>query len=214
MSDMATSFEFSGGALCLDFVNTLGDRPRCTHETLREFDDLLRWAAEAGIVRPVERRDLRRRARARPDEARRELRRALDLRETLYRIFAARAAGHRPGAPDLARLNESLRAALSHLEVKADGREIRWDWSEAAERPDRLLWPVTRSAADLLTSLDVALVKECDSGTCSWMFLDRSRNRRRRWCDMKTCGNRAKARRHYRRSRKRSGAEAARNRPV
>lgn len=72
-----------------------------------------------------------------------------------------------------------------------------------------MLWPVARSAAELLTSPDAQRVRECALRSCSWLFVDRSRNRRRRWCDMKTCGNRAKARRHYRRKQKSRAAEKA-----
>jgi predicted RNA-binding Zn ribbon-like protein len=60
---------------------------------------------------------------------------------------------------------------------------------------------VARAAADLLVSPERALVRECASGTCSWLFVDRSRTHQRRWCSMKTCGNRAKARRFYTRRR-------------
>jgi predicted RNA-binding Zn ribbon-like protein len=63
-----------------------------------------------------------------------------------------------------------------------------------------MLWPVARSAADLLTSQEQSRVRECAASDCGWLFLDLSRNRSRRWCDMETCGNRTKARRHYARS--------------
>jgi predicted RNA-binding Zn ribbon-like protein len=74
-----------------------------------------------------------------------------------------------------------------------------------------MLWPVARSAADLLTSAEeLARVGQCaDDRGCGWLFFDTSRNHSRRWCAMKDCGNRAKARRHYRRQRKARQAEAA-----
>jgi predicted RNA-binding Zn ribbon-like protein len=65
----------------------------------------------------------------------------------------------------------------------------------------RLLWPIAESAAELLTSQEVSSIRLCEAPDCDWLFLDNSRNRSRRWCDMKICGNREKARRHYRRSR-------------
>jgi predicted RNA-binding Zn ribbon-like protein len=37
----------------------------------------------------------------------------------------------------------------------------------------------------------------CEGGLCGWLFLDESRGKRRRWCDMNDCGGRAKARRYY-----------------
>jgi predicted RNA-binding Zn ribbon-like protein len=64
-----------------------------------------------------------------------------------------------------------------------------------------MLAPIVRGAADLLIGPDRARVRECGSDTCFWLFLDHSKNGTRRWCDMKVCGNRAKARRHYQRGR-------------
>ena len=89
-------FEFSGGALCLDFANTLGDRPRGENEQLTEFADLIRWAEQAGILSPSDRKSLERRAARRKDESRRAFHRAIELREAIYRTFSALAAGARP----------------------------------------------------------------------------------------------------------------------
>ena len=79
-----------------------------------------------------------------------------------------------------------------------------WVWDEGGRALDSMLWPVARSAADLLTSGELQAVRQCAGRACGWLFLDTSRNRTRRWCDMSVCGNRAKARRHH--ERLRSGA--------
>jgi predicted RNA-binding Zn ribbon-like protein len=196
-------FDLSGGAPCLDFANTLADRPRCTKENLAEYGDLLRWGAEAGLLTPDEEERLRRRAARRPGEARETFRRAIELRETVYRIFSGLAAGRPPVGADLTSLNAALARALPNLRVRGAESGGRWAWAGRPASLDRPLWPVARSAADLLTSPDTRLVRECGSDRCSWLFLDRSRSGRRRWCDMQTCGNRAKARRHYERKKKR-----------
>jgi len=62
-----------------------------------------------------------------------------------------------------------------------------------------VLWPVARAAADLLLSDEISHLRMCGADDCAWLFLDKTKNQRRRWCDMKTCGNRVKARRHYQR---------------
>ena len=197
-------FELSGGALCLDFANTLGDRPRATSEHLRGYEDLLRWSRQAAALSPDQLDRLEHDAEEHPRRARAAFERAIELRETLYRIFACLAADRRPRPEDLASLNAALAEALPHLEVCEDppGAErpcFGWVWCGEQETLERPLWPIARSAADLLTSGKDSAVRECASETCSWLFLDRSRSRRRRWCDMATCGNRAKARRHYER---------------
>lgn len=74
---------------------------------------------------------------------------------------------------------------------------FQWDWRENKGELDRLLWPVIQSAGDLMISNEVNRTRECEDDTCEWLFIDRSKNHSRRWCDMSDCGNRAKARRHY-----------------
>jgi len=64
---------------------------------------------------------------------------------------------------------------------------------------EAILWPIAGSAGELLTSDDLGRVRQCGGKTCRWMFVDRSKNRSRRWCDLKVCGNRTKARKLYRR---------------
>ena len=64
-----------------------------------------------------------------------------------------------------------------------------------------MLWPVAWSAAELLAQGPLERIRECPGqDTCGWLFLDLSKNASRRWCDMRVCGNRAKARRHYERT--------------
>lgn len=200
-------FEFSGGALCLDFVNTLGDRPRCEDERLHGYGDLLHWAAEAGILDRPARDGLARRASRRPGEAASAFRRAIALRESLFGVFAALAGGKQAPRSELEALNRMLRPLLSRRKLVAGDETLRWSWAGPATAWDRALWRVAASAADLLTSCEVPQLRECASDTCSWLFVDRSRSHRRRWCDMKTCGNRAKARRHYRRRKQSRAAE-------
>ncbi len=201
---MGTSWDLSGGALCLDFANTLGDRPRGANEHLHGPDDLLDWARAAGVVDGAAAEELGEALRAEPERARRFFLRARGVRERLWRIFAAIAAGERPDPADLDAFNRDLARALAHARIESADRGFAWSWQEAAGRPDRLLWPVLRSAAALLTGEAGPRVKQCASETCSWLFVDASPGGRRRWCDMKSCGNRAKARRHYRRTKARA----------
>lgn len=200
MAEPRSSFDLSGGALCLDFVNTLGDRPRSEQERLGTLGDLLRFCVEAGTLSGAERRRLARAAARRPRPAAAFFRRALCARERLYRIFSARARGERSAGDDLRALNRELAAALRHLRLQSAGGGYGWAWDGAGGLAS-LLWPVSRSAAELLASAEAARVRECAADSCSWLFIDRCRTRRR-WCDMKTCGNRAKARRHYQRKRR------------
>jgi predicted RNA-binding Zn ribbon-like protein len=104
-------------------------------------------------------------------------------------------------ADDLATFNSALSAALAQSQVIKTAEGFAWDWNAAEDALDRMLWPVMQDAADLLTSSALDRVGQCADDQCGWLFLDTSRNRSRKWCSMKDCGNRAKARRHYQRSR-------------
>ena len=194
------SFELSGGALCLDFTNTVGDRPRRENEHLHSYSDLISWADQAGVLNRSQIAALD--SVAKTARAERVFARALELRESLFAIFARLAQNERPGSTDLATLNGWLAETLPHLQVEDRANRLTWSWTDEKTVLERPLWPVVRSAADLLTSDEIDRVRQCASETCSWLFVDRSRSHRRRWCDMKTCGNRDKARRYYARKRR------------
>jgi len=195
----------SGGRDCLNFANTVGgrrpDRPR---EYLNTYNDLLAWSLHAGLLDGAQADHLAREAERRPAEAAQVLAEAISLREAIYQIFSANARAETVPAADLALLNTALSKALARLKVESDPDGFSWSWPTDETALDAMLWPVVRSAAELLTSVEREQVRECAGDTCSWLFLDTSRNHTRRWCDMKDCGNRAKARRHYARSRART----------
>lgn len=197
-------FHFDSGALCLDFANTIPDRPLCSSDDLPDFDHLVAWGIQSGSLDEDEGNRLSRAARRHPDVADRAMLDGIALREGVYRIFSAHAAGADPDKEDLELLNRSLGQAMGHLRVGGGVSGFDWRWSNRGQNLDRVVWPVARSAGDLLVSDDLQWVRECASQTCSWLFLDTSRTRRRKWCDMSSCGNREKARRHYLRTKGKS----------
>ena len=193
-------FDLSGGAP-LPRLRQHPERPRPgaadrAPERLRRPGGLV---ASAGLVEKRRAAGLVQRAAAHPRQAARTLAAAVELREALFRLFSAVAAGLRLPPADLAALNRWLAKSLGRLRLAATGDGIEWGWADEPEALDAPLWRVARSAADLLTGEDRTDLRECADGGCRWLFLDRSRNHSRRWCDMKACGNRAKVRRHYRR---------------
>ncbi len=186
--------------MCLDFANTLDDRPtEQPIELLNSYADLISWSRQTGIVTLETSHHLVREAQDRDGEARVVFEQAATLREAIYRMFSAIARKDVPQATDLDTLNIALNAALVRSQVIQTATGFEWGWVVEADALDQVLWPVARSAADLLTSNELAMVRECGGFDCGWLFMDRSRTHRRRWCDMKICGNREKARRHYKR---------------
>jgi predicted RNA-binding Zn ribbon-like protein len=198
------AFELTGGELCLDFANTVDHRRGAERkaDNLKTYDALLSFAAQTGIVSMPSRAQLAKAAARNLAEARRILRAVVELREAIYRIFSALAAAETPKSDDLRLLNRHAQSALRHMQLRAQDGGFGWDWPQASalEAP---LWRIAKSAADLLTSAEAHAVRECAADTCGWLFVDRSRNHARRWCDMKICGNREKARRHYSRAQRR-----------
>jgi predicted RNA-binding Zn ribbon-like protein len=195
------AFELSGGALCLDFANSWGDRQRAESDRLRSYQALVGFAAQAGAIGRREAKTLLRQAERAPAAATAVLASARALRDALYRLFAAQARGRRVPTADLAAVNVALQEALPHLRLGRQAGAYAWSWQSADGDLTAPLRPIARSAAELLTCADLARVRECDGAACTWLFLDESRNRSRRWCSMESCGNRAKARRHYHRQR-------------
>jgi predicted RNA-binding Zn ribbon-like protein len=193
------AFDLSGDAPCLDFANTWGDRGRPATDRLHGYGDLLAFAQAAGLLTSGETARLAGLAERDPRAAAAAFALARDLRDGLYRIFSAVAAARAPAAADLERLNSALSRALSRLRIVRRGMDFAWRWAAPEGCLEAPLWPVVRAAAELLAGAQRGEVRECAGSSCTWLFLDRSRNRSRRWCSMATCGNRAKARRHYRR---------------
>jgi predicted RNA-binding Zn ribbon-like protein len=200
-------FDLDRRALCLDFLNTLGQRPSRQGERLTSYGELVRFALESGALGAAEAERLAAEAGRHAGRAAKALRDAVALRESLYRLLRDRGASRAPARADLKTLNAWVSEAAAHRRLAARGDALDWTWDARAALLRRPVWPIVLSAVELLTSERAPRVRECASETCGWMFLDLSPAGRRRWCDMKSCGNRAKARRHYqRRRRSRSAA--------
>lgn len=199
------TMDLVGGDLCLDFTNTASAR---RHGPLRDklghYGDLVTWAERVGVLPEALGRDLRAEARRRPEAAEGVLEAARELRESIYRVFSARATGESPPPADLKRVSEWQAEAGGRRGLEVVDGGFEYVWPGGAEWLEQMLWPVAVAAAELLTSGELERVKECAGDNCTWLFYDTSKNRSRRWCDMRECGNRAKARRHYARRRQRS----------
>ena len=195
-------FDFVGGSVALDFANTLGGMHTApTHEHLVEYADLVAFGRSAGTISPSQGRRLIDEAERQPARAAAVLRRAILMREAIWRVFDAFAKSGRADAADFATIQEEELAALKHARFVQSGSEVAYQWSEEISL-DRPLWDIARAAGELLrTNGDLVRVRECGSATCEWLFIDKSRNHTRRWCDMNDCGNVAKVRRFRARQR-------------
>jgi len=182
------------GHPALDFTNSVGWHAGAEQiEQFHRYADLLDWAGDADVLRRQQIAALRRRAAAAPGAARRALGRAIEIRELIYRIFTAVANGTTPKRADLDRLHAERIDALEHAEAHWSG-----GLSVSFVKGDDLLapaWPLVLAAVDLLRSPELERVRQCANDPCGWLFIDRSKNRSRRWCSSGDCGNESRVRR-------------------
>jgi predicted RNA-binding Zn ribbon-like protein len=194
-----------GGWLCLDFHNTVPSYrlSNPNYDYFKSYTDLTRWARQAELFTEKEEQKLNRKAAEIPEKAQQILSKARELRDDIDGVFTAIAAGQQVESDLLEKLNAEIAETMSHACIGQVGGEYTWGWNGFPDEMESLLWPIVRSVAELLVNHErLERVRECAGDTCGWLFVDTSKNHSRRWCDMRDCGNTAKARRHYERKRK------------
>jgi predicted RNA-binding Zn ribbon-like protein len=194
---------FVGGELCLDFANSV-DNWLDPHPTdkFASHADWLAWCASARLISEREARALHRSAQQSPASAAEHLERVRSLRNALYRVVTSAIEERAPARADLATLDAEIAEAHAHHRIVYSGGRYQQRWNGDVSF-DRLLWQVAASAESLLLDAErLGRLHRCPASDCGWVFLDTSRNRSRRWCSMRTCGNLAKAHRHYARVRR------------
>lgn len=176
-----------GGHLALDFCNTAGEhlaaRP---DELLRDWESFARWATQVGLIGSRSYFELI----AHPEP----LDEIIRLREAIYRLGLAAVGRHRISRRDLELVRERAQAPRPEIYLGDHAGQWRPVSSQASEQIGGLL---ATEALSLFCSPKAARIGICEGGKCGWLFIDESRGKKRRWCDMKDCGSRAKARRYY-----------------
>tara|TARA_Y100001933_G_scaffold177584_1_gene176077 strand:+ start:200 stop:808 length:609 start_codon:yes stop_codon:yes gene_type:complete len=186
---------FIGGRLCVDFCNTADGRETAFVDALTEPADAVRWMTVSGAWHDGDAAALDAHL-ADTGAWERFHATAHDLREAIYAALTTRMHDGQPAAQALDRLATHYRAMAGRaaLVTRANG-QTQPDWS-GADAATRFLAPIVMDAVALLAEDNAVRLKQCDGERCGWLFLDTSKAGRRRWCDMATCGNVSKARRH------------------
>jgi len=201
--DKQPLFDLSGGHPALDFVNSLDKRfgEGGPVELLVDYADLLTFTEQTNLL---DTRQVRRLANSvKPGAAARTLRSARELREALAAAFYGSVDGHPPLRGDIRTLEWHFHSASGHRELRweqavenANGRSgLGWDWGRFETHADLPVWILSQTASQLMMSDARDRIRACGVDTCRWLFLDTSKNHTRRWCNMRVCGNRMKARR-------------------
>ena len=188
--------------MCLDFINTLDDRfsgePK---ELLKSYIDLARFAEDSGILSDGQVDHLLEKSMQSREAAGEALSAAIELREAMHEVFWALVSKKPVPAGALFVVNTYAQEAARHMNIVTTGKRFEWRFEEAGNF-NAAWWPIAHSAVELLASDRLQFVRACASKTCQWLFLDESKNHRRRWCDMTKCGNRAKVKNFYTRQKK------------
>jgi predicted RNA-binding Zn ribbon-like protein len=208
------AFDLTGGSLCLNFANTLDKRLSSQPEDkLGGYEAFVAFGQQTGALPPSEARKLRQEGSRDKSEAARIFVRAVGLRELIFRIMSAVAAGRKVSEADTAALNAEVQKLNARSRISPVHGQSAWKWAEKEDGAGRLVGRILRSAVEILTSDDIERVKKCASEKCCWLFLDHSRSRNRRWCEMRTCGSQQKARAYYQRKTAKRRREKASARP-
>jgi len=190
-----------GGHVALDFANTVAGRNGTPRDWLVSYASLLEWAMRTGEFGAGDLADLERLARSHPDEAEGALEYARTVREAIAEACEAVAGGREPREEALAALDAARVASAGAGTLMPVGRGVRTEWSVERSGLRLVVDVVSARAVDLLSHGRVERLRVCAGDDCGWIFIDSSRGGQRRWCDMATCGNVAKARRYLRRRR-------------
>ncbi|MFL6426891.1 MAG: CGNR zinc finger domain-containing protein [Acidobacteriaceae bacterium] len=188
-------FKLNAEHVALDLVNTLDDRytPGGPRELLPTYADLLRFCRQSDILTHAE--GARLSTLSEPSQEK-GLHAAIELRELFARVFYRWAEGASPSVEDRMALQRWAAACARHRELRWTDGHLVWAWKALAGNAEFPALVIAQHALDLLLAKDPPRLHACASDTCRWLFLDTSKNHTRRWCDMKICGNRAKARRY------------------
>jgi predicted RNA-binding Zn ribbon-like protein len=199
-----TEIRLDGGRLCLDFTNTIHDRSSPQPEDyIRDIGDLLDWLAlTKSLPRELVER-MRRSAVATPRHAGKVFMAAIAFREVLYRVFSSIAGGDEIRTKDLLSLNAYIGDTMRNSRLQREGKKIVTTWDYRKGGLEKTLWPIVKSALDLLLEGNFDRIKRCPR--CHWLFNDTSKNGRRRWCSMDTCGGIDKSLRYYYRQKSQKG---------
>ena len=182
-------FDLCGDHLAVNFANTVSERHTAAPvERLVDFSSLVAFARQSGAIPLARAHKLTAWAAREPALARQYLDEAIELRDALYRLFAELASGRAPREADV----RTLDAWRKRLELGAD---LKWHWAAGRDAPDALMAPIVEAALSLATTGDPSRIRLCGANDCVWLFVDTSKNGKRRWCTMEGCGNRMKARR-------------------
>ncbi len=193
-----SKFLFVGNHTCLDFLNTQIVEKDKSVDLFGTFSDLAEWLLEAELVDAQAKKEIADKWHS-PAASASALEQALKFRTVLRRIVEQMVQGEEVSKNRIEEINRILRRRNEYAHIHCENGKYKLKSHLLFKQPVHLLTPIAKSAADLLVNADFSLIKKCENPPCVLYYYDTSKNQRRRWCSMKTCGNRMKAAAHYKR---------------
>jgi predicted RNA-binding Zn ribbon-like protein len=195
--------------LFVSFANTLEFDRGEPRDSLPDIDALLGWLSSRGLISRRARAAEAARLHRDPDEAERRLERFRHLRRLLHEVAREVTADGGPSSEQVRDLNHILRHGLHYHQLVAEDGGSRYKVAQVGDRLDQARATIAGSFAHFLAEDSPSRLRVCANLGCRWVFVDRSPTGRRRWCDMRTCGNQAKVARHRARARGVPGQRAS-----
>jgi len=194
-------FPFLAGHPCLDFLNPRPMVKGKAVELLAGLEDFVRWLGRTGSIDPRAAADAVKRWTEGPEGAR-IAERARAFRETLRHMVDGIVKGRGVSTEALAAINFVLAENDGSLRLERQAAGFRTRFTARPIHPISLLGHVAEAAADLLGAHDPRLIRRCGNPDCVLFFYDTTRNHKRQWCAMRTCGNLMKVRAFRKRHRR------------
>lgn len=187
------SLKLVGGHPCLDLLNTVKYRGRADpQDRLGCFDDIVNWAALAGVIDDSETQILDDLAKEHPVRANEIYLDICQFRENLRQALSSEnklSDLQKSAVKEVEKSIEELRPTVL-IDIKS--RTLSRNFP--IRRLDDLKNSLVQSTAELMELFPTPKIGVCAADDCDWLFIDRSKAKRRRWCDTKTCGNRSRVR--------------------
>ncbi|MBX2896492.1 MAG: CGNR zinc finger domain-containing protein [Cyclobacteriaceae bacterium] len=199
MARSLKNLKLDGGCIVFNFINTVNSRIQTSEfDYLKDYSDLLAWAEKAELLDKKRLKLISVCLEGDEGKGKRVFKKTIKIRELLYAFFSVIAQG---GTPDVAMeesFNVALGQAFSMIRITINSGASKVTFTDRNVSLEEPLWIILISAYKILTEVDYGRIRACPG--CGWLFLDTSKNGKRRWCNMQVCGSHDKALRYYHRN--------------
>jgi predicted RNA-binding Zn ribbon-like protein len=203
MRSIAT-LQLDGGCPVFDFTNTISNRNDPDYfDYLTKYDDFVDWINKIKLLPKGKMDAIAAFSKSHTRKSADTLRQIIEVREVVFKLFSSLAQQQKADREIVDAFNGFFSEALSNMRVEVGRKEVATSFivSEKTILKEPL-YILVKYAFDTLSTQSFDRIKECP--TCRWLFLDTTKNGKRRWCNMQVCGSNDKARRYYHRKKESS----------